>query len=135
MDRRKRWNRVREHHQKHSDGDVCWQRKEKKKSHRKNHRHKKRNYRGNRRIKKTETEGIQIRKITLEKENWKIITVYNRKEIMKTVDKIKDIISEEKEENLAIGRDFKIGKEITITWGDNRDEINKKSKDIAESHF
>lgn len=27
--------------------------------------------------KKADTEGIQIRKITLEKEIWKIITVYN----------------------------------------------------------
>lgn len=37
--------------------------------------------------KKADTEGIQIRKITLEKEIWKIITVYNRKEIMKTIEK------------------------------------------------
>lgn len=45
--------------------------------------------------------------------------------------KITEIISEEKEENLVIGGDInvRIGKEGTIIWKDDRDEICRKSKD------
>lgn len=45
--------------------------------------------------------------------------------------KIKEIISEKKEENLVIGGDInvRIGKEGTIIWGDDRDKICRKLKD------
>lgn len=45
--------------------------------------------------------------------------------------KIKEIIPEEKEENLIIGGDFnsRMGTEGTIIWSDDTDEIGRKSKD------
>jgi len=74
-------------------------------------------------------EGVQIRKIVLEIDIWKIVTAYNKKgEIMKD---IKNLILEDKEQNFLIEREFnaRLGQEETIIWGDDRDEIGRRSKD------
>lgn len=77
---------------------------------------------------KEETEGIQMRKITLDKEKRRIVTTYNRRGIKEIMRKIKEILPEEKEGNLVLSGDFniRIGTEGTIVWGDDKDEIGRK---------
>lgn len=63
-------------------------------------------------------------------ETWKIISVYNRKEIGKTIENIEKQIEEEEEERLIIGGDFNMrtGEKETIFRGEEQEERKRRSK-------
>lgn len=79
---------------------------------------------------KINSEAIQLRKVILDKESWKIVTAYNGKGIG-DYKKYQGIDIRENEGNLVIEEDFnaRIGEERTIIWRDDRDEIGRKLKD------
>lgn len=134
----KRWNGIKEH----MPEEFIWKCEytKKDKSYGRNHyRYKERNHGRRGRKDKGRYRGytiqireytIQIRRVVLGEESWKMVTVYNGKDTKETMRKIKKLIPEEKEGNLVIGGDFnaRIG-ERTIIWGDERDEIGRRSKD------
>ncbi|KYN04775.1 hypothetical protein ALC62_04348 [Cyphomyrmex costatus] len=79
-----------------------------------------------------EREGIQERRIKVEKEKWRIISVYNREGKKEKLEQLKEMIREEEEGNLIIAGDFNA--RIGGGGGWEEDEIDKieegrKSKD------
>lgn len=78
-------------------------------------------------------EEVQIRKVRIGNNKWNLVTAYNKKGISEIMKEIKDLIPEEKEQNLIIEGDFnaRIGREGTIIWGNDRDEILRRSKDMV----
>lgn len=84
-------------------------------------------------VKRTMMEGVQVRRVTIGKDKWKIVTIYRHKKqrITEIIKEIKTLIAEDNEENLLIGGDFnaRTGNKEPNIWKNNRDEIRRRSRD------